>query len=136
MKTVSPDTLERLRWRFRKGTTVELVRMDDPQAPSPGTCGKVMCVDDMGTVHVNWDTGSSLGAVYGADEILPVCPVCRKAYSTHPAISRRDNKTLICPDCGLIQGMCDYGIPISLQETLLELVHEKEMVLKELSERK
>jgi hypothetical protein len=27
----------------------------------------VTCVDDIGTIHVKWDTGSSLGIAYGAD---------------------------------------------------------------------
>ena len=32
--------------------------------------------------------------------------------------------------------MCEYGIPIDLQNTLLELIHEKESELKSLSETK
>ena len=136
MKMIDEDSLERLRWRFPAGSEVELVRMDDPQAPLPGTRGKVMFVDDVGTVHVNWDTGSTLGAVYEEDEILPVCPICQKAYSRHPAVSRRDSRTHICPDCGLRQGMCESGIPIGMQETLLELVHEKESELEILSKKK
>ena len=136
MKLVDQDTLERLRWRFPAGSEVELVRMDDAQAPQPGTRGKVMFIDDAGTIHIEWDTGSTLGAVYGVDEILPVCPICQNTYSAHPAVSRKDNKTLICPDCGLRQGMCEYGIPIDLQNTLLELIHEKESELKSLSETK
>ena len=29
-----------------------------------------------------------------------ICPLCGKAYSEPPAISRKDNSTLICADCG------------------------------------
>lgn len=29
------------------------------------------------------------------------CPRCSKYYSDYPAISRKDNKTEICPDCSL-----------------------------------
>ena len=29
-----------------------------------------------------------------------VCPICGNAYTTYPAISRKDNKTEICPKCG------------------------------------
>ncbi len=39
--------------------------MDDPQAPQPGTLGKVIAVDDIGTIHVAWATGSGLGVAYG-----------------------------------------------------------------------
>lgn len=29
-----------------------------------------------------------------------VCPLCRKEYDGVPALSRTDNETLICPECG------------------------------------
>ena len=35
----------------------------------PGDQGTVVAVDDIGTVHINWDNGSGLGAAYGADVI-------------------------------------------------------------------
>lgn len=62
------ETVKRLRDEFPRGCRVELLRMDDPQAPPVGTCGTVIGVDDAGTIHVNWATGSSLGIAYGADE--------------------------------------------------------------------
>jgi hypothetical protein len=49
------------------GKRVELIYMNDKQAPEPGTKGTVRRVDDMGTIHVNWDNGSSLGLVTGED---------------------------------------------------------------------
>lgn len=33
-------------------------------------------------------------------KIYPICPKCGREYSGHPAISRDDNKTKICPRCG------------------------------------
>ena len=33
-----------------------------------GTKGEVDFVDDIGTIHVSWETGSSLGLVVGTDE--------------------------------------------------------------------
>ena len=59
--------VERLREQYPQGTRVELIRMDDPQAPPVGTRGTVTAVDDIGTIHVKWDTSSSLGIAYGAD---------------------------------------------------------------------
>ena len=47
--------------------------MDDVQAPPLGTKGTVVAVDDIGTIHVKWDNGSSLGIVLGED-------LCRKVY--------------------------------------------------------
>ena len=68
----SVETIIELRNRFPKGTRVRLVSMDDPQSPPQGTEGEVIMTDDIGTVHVAWDTGSTLGAVYGVDEIVPL----------------------------------------------------------------
>ena len=68
----SKDTVKRVRVQYPAGTRVALVQMDDPQAPPAGTEGTVMFVDDTATVHVRWDTGSSLGAVYGIDRIRKI----------------------------------------------------------------
>ena len=65
------ETVERLRQEYPAGCRVELLRMDDPQAPPIGTCGTVIGVDDTGSVMVRWDNGSGLHVVYGEDE-------CRK----------------------------------------------------------
>lgn len=35
------------------------------------------------------------------------CPICKQHYSQHPAISRRDDKTKICPDCGVREALED-----------------------------
>ena len=64
----SRETVERLRGEYPAGALVELVRMDDTQAPPIGTIGRVIAVDDIGTIHVAWSTGSSLGVAFGQDE--------------------------------------------------------------------
>lgn len=61
-------SLEKLMKKYPEGTRVELISMNDVQAPPKGTLGTVFYVDDIGTVHVRWDNGSSLGVVYGEDE--------------------------------------------------------------------
>ena len=60
--------IERLRASFPRGCRVELMRMEDPQAPPIGTTGTVIGVDDIGTVHVKWDNGSGLGVALGQDD--------------------------------------------------------------------
>lgn len=67
MRLISREALQRLRERYRPGTRVELLRMDDAQAPPIGTMGSVIGVDDMGSIMVRWDSGSSLSVVYGED---------------------------------------------------------------------
>lgn len=58
-----------LKEEYPSGTQVRLVSMNDVQAPPIGTCGTVRYVDDIGTIHVKWDTGSSLGVVYQEDVV-------------------------------------------------------------------
>ena len=73
MKMIKEWALKRLREEYPTGTRVELIHMDDPYNRKlvPGCRGTVKYVDDMGTIHVSWDCGSSLGVVYGEDS-------CRK----------------------------------------------------------
>ena len=60
--------LEGLREKYTKGTVVVLEKMNDPYSKIPiGTEGVVSRVDDVGTIHVSWKNGSSLGVVYGED---------------------------------------------------------------------
>jgi hypothetical protein len=65
---ISRETLSRLQEQYKQGTRVELIRMNDPYTKlRPGDKGTVMFVDDVGTIHCQWDCGSSLGIVYGED---------------------------------------------------------------------
>ncbi len=68
----SEATVKSLREQYPEGTRVALVNMDDPYSKlSPGDRGTVRHVDDAGTIHVRWDSGSGLGIAYGEDS-------CRK----------------------------------------------------------
>lgn len=50
------------------GTRVRLEHTSDPHTRlRPGDEGVVNFVDSMGTVHVKWDSGSSLGLIPGED---------------------------------------------------------------------
>ena len=53
-----------------------------------------------------------------------VCPICRKTYTEHPALSRVDNETLVCPDCGVVESLESLGISKEKQEKILETIHK------------
>ena len=57
------------REKYPTGTTVQLISMDDEQAPPVGTIGEVMFVDDIGNVHVKWQNGSSLAVIPDVDSV-------------------------------------------------------------------
>ena len=67
--TIHPEMLKQLKKYFKSGTRVMLIRMSDPYTNLRlGDRGTVTLVDDIGTIHVNWDRGSTLGIVFGEDE--------------------------------------------------------------------
>lgn len=37
-----------------------------------------------------------------------ICPLCRKEIIGHPALSRKDNKTLICSNCGTKEALEEF----------------------------
>ena len=69
---INRGKLEMLRRVYPAGCRVELVKMDDVMAPPIGTKGTVMGVDDIGSILVDWDNGSSLNVVYGEDMVRKV----------------------------------------------------------------
>ena len=54
---------------------------------------------------------------------ISVCPRCGQAYHEHPALSRLDNETLICPDCGTRQALQSIGVDSAEQEQIIETIH-------------
>lgn len=66
------EIVDSVKKNFPKGSRVQLLFMDDKQAPPVGMKGTVQWVDDVGTIHVNWDNGSTLGAVFGEDRVCLV----------------------------------------------------------------
>ena len=51
------------------------------------------------------------------------CPICGRSYTGHPALSRTDNDTLICPDCGTRQALASIGVDEKEQEEILATIH-------------
>ncbi|MDE7218574.1 MAG: DUF4314 domain-containing protein [Oscillospiraceae bacterium] len=74
MRVMTPEILASLREQFPQGARVELLRMDDPQAPPIGAKGIVRGVDDTGSIMVAWDSGGSLNVLFGVDE----CRIIKK----------------------------------------------------------
>ena len=52
-----------------------------------------------------------------------ICPRCGAAYSERPAISREDNQTPICPDCGTREALMTLGISRAEQDKIILTIH-------------
>lgn len=76
----SKETVESIRREYHAGTRVELLRMDDAQAPPAGTKGTVLGVDDTGSLLMRWDNGSGLNVVHGEDLVRKLDAVTTICY--------------------------------------------------------
>lgn len=45
-----------------------------------------------------------------------ICPKCGKDFDRLLALSRRDNKTNICDNCGTVEALEDFGVFCHLRE--------------------
>lgn len=53
---------------YPKGAKIKLINMNDKFAPPSGTIGTVDFVDDIGQIHVKWESGGSLALIIGEDD--------------------------------------------------------------------
>lgn len=67
MRFPSRELVESIRKHYPVGCRVELLCMNDVQAPPIGTRGTVVRVDDIGSIMVRWDNGCGLSVAYGED---------------------------------------------------------------------
>jgi hypothetical protein len=112
-KIISKAALEARRIKFKPGTRVELVSMNDPYTTlKPGDRGTVSEVDDIGTVFVNWDNGSTLGCCYGADEIKVVPYLSDKVFEEIMVLRKLPN----CPNMFDIKAVFELAIAHDFNE--------------------
>ena len=65
---IDHNLVKRMKDTYKPGMRIQLDFMgDDPRPIPPGTKGTVRHVDDMGTVHCDFDNGRRLGLVPGED---------------------------------------------------------------------
>jgi hypothetical protein len=65
---ISKEILNMLRKQYPAGTRVELIKMNDPYTTlKSGDRGTIQFWDDLGTAHVMWDCGSTLGLIFSVD---------------------------------------------------------------------
>ena len=51
------------------------------------------------------------------------CPKCGCVYTGVPALSRTDNETLICPDCGIREALEALEISPEETEKIISIIH-------------
>lgn len=96
--------IKRIKEQYPKGTEIELISMEDSQAVPSGTHGIVDFVDDMGTIQMTWDNGSSLGLIVGEDQFKvikkPELEIKELTCSEVKGLQNRNYEFLILQGCG------------------------------------
>ncbi len=96
--------IKRIKEQYPKGTEIELISMEDSQAVPSGTHGVVDFVDDMGTIQMTWDNGSSLGLIVGEDQFKvikkPELEIKELTCSEVKELQNRNYEFLILQGCG------------------------------------
>lgn len=73
MKFPHKEYLEQLRKQYPKGTKLQMITMRNEKYPIlPGTIGEVTHIDDMGSIHMKWQSGSSLAIIPEVDSFRVV----------------------------------------------------------------
>lgn len=85
--------LENLSKTYSKDTRIELIEMgEDPNPIPPNTRGSVICVDDLGQVHVRFDNGRTLAVIPGEDSFRPLTTeeILEENLSQEESIDKKD----------------------------------------------
>ena len=102
------EQVEQVRRQYPKGSRVELVWMDDPQAPPIGTKGTVVGVDDIASLMIVWDNGSHLNTAFGED-IVRLLPGLSETVKTQ-LLTIRDSGLTNMLDTATVQRLAfDHG---------------------------
>ena len=91
--------IEELRKQYPVGSRVELIKMEDVQAPPIGTKGTVLGVDDIGSIMVAWDNGSSLNVVYSVDKVRMLETVKTICYGREVIWDSREKAIMFFLEC-------------------------------------
>ena len=68
-----------------------------------------------------------------AEKAMRVCPYCGMEYQGVPALSRTDNQTLICPDCGTRQALESMGVSQEEQEKIVIALERFDRLINDIS---
>lgn len=52
-----------------------------------------------------------------------ICPKCGRSYTERSALSREDNKTLVCSDCATKEALQSIGVSAEEQEKIISIIH-------------
>ena len=112
--------IKRIKEQYPNGTEIELISMEDSYAIPSGTRGIVDFVDDIGTIQVTWDNGSTLGLIVGEDQFKviekPELEIKELTCGEIKGLLDKDYEFLVLQGCGGDLHEWVYGITNMLKE--------------------
>lgn len=74
MKNLLPqEAVEKIKNQYPIGTRIEMIHMEEQLSPvESGMKGTVQIVDDVGTLHMKWDNGRTIGIIPNKDQFKVV----------------------------------------------------------------
>lgn len=83
MNFPNKEIVEKVRAEYPIGTRVELLKMNDVQAPPVGTKGTVRGVDDTASLLVDWDNGCGLNVIHCEDIVIKIQKYTAQIYTIY-----------------------------------------------------
>lgn len=65
-------TVDLIKQQYTPGTKIRLIHMAGEPQMKPGIIGQVDKVDDIGQIHMHWETGSSLALNIDVDKFTVI----------------------------------------------------------------
>ena len=119
----SSDTNEYLlRWFIREKTlNFYRIGSEMPDIIFHNNCPFDITLKNYGVLK----SGTTIALQMKGSHPSSICPKCNQHYTGVPALSRKDNKTLICPDCGTREALEIAGVPAEEQAEIIKEIHRK-----------
>lgn len=125
---LSRESIETIRKQYPKGTKIKLQEMDGEKQMPFGLSGEVMCVDDIGQIHVKWANGSTLALHPIKDRFQILSDIEYEAERKEQKFIDKVNWILKITDLKELHASCNSKDNLYSAEMMLKLQHAFEDV--------